>query len=210
MRHTTYGSVLGRISVLVALVATGACDRNVTLVQPAETMAAHGFQEGGSAPGSAAFNSQEVECRFERPRYHGLVYREPENMVPPIIFEARQVVDMWGPPPSIILDLHDDILWTCTPDDPAAFPAIASGPSVIPTPDPRFRLMSFPTIHAPGGAWFLTFPLVEEGERFGTKLLSLELRSPYSIVPLAVASVQVNLCQSPDEMEECVGDLVPQ
>lgn len=206
MRHTTYRSVLTRFMVLVALVGIGACDGQITRLQPTEAEVGLGLQEGheaqaghGALEGVAAYEIP-MPCRFERNEYYGLVYLHPADTVYSEDHTLpRQKVDMWGGPdtPLPSSDIPDYIRWSCTEDVRGTHPILVSGPDApFDTTGFALELLDSPT---PEGLvdWFLTYRLLDT-PGFETRLLGLALMSADATVPVAIATVEVSYRERPD------------
>ena len=197
MRHTTYRSVHTRFAVLVALVGIGACDGQITQLQPTEAEVAPGLQAGHEALEGVA-DQNPMPCQFERDQYYGFVYLHPadtvysEDHVLP-----RQKVDMWGGPDTPLppSDIPDYIRWSCTEDVHVAFPILVP-PTEGPFSPEGFALELLES-HTPEGLvdWFLTYPLLE-APVFETRMLGLALVSTDTPLPVAVALVEVSLGES--------------
>ncbi len=198
MRHSAYRLVLGRFAAMMALAATGACGTDLIPAQPTEVVAPHAAQAGAGAVGSATYQSLEPRCEFERPEYFGFVYVEPTDTVPPVIVTPvlRQVVDMYQVETTIQVDVRDEILWTCTPEDPSVTPFLV--PPEYGLFDPEFALHFLPTDLSTFGAWFLTYPIPSAYDPdFGTRRTEIWLWSTNTPILLGRAPVEVQLLQSP-------------
>jgi len=161
MRHSTHRSVLARFAVLAAFLAIGACDGHVTQLQPTGAEVAPGSKASDDPMASAAHESDEPHCYFERSHYNGLVYPDPDEehvLDGPELVTPLQIVDMYVPP--IIGDTHDAIAFGCDQPVPDLFPQLVYDTipeSVIPPAPPEFGLVFLPgrTPEAVA-AWYLT------------------------------------------------------
>lgn len=214
MRHTTtYRSVLARFAVLAALVGVGACDGHVAQLQPTEAETGSGLQTGHEALEDLAYHIP-MPCQFERPKYEGFVYLNPDSVdiVQPDenTPHSRQIVDMWRfvsinhpLPPA---DLPDHIRWTCSEDLQEVHPTLPN-PMDTPANLEGFALEFLPSRSQETIAdWYLTHRMGLVTPGFETMSTDLLLMSADTPVPVAIAPLEVRYCEDPGDARRCASN----